>query len=62
MDKATLLKKLETMLDNAQATRLWGKIEITLQDGEVSVINESRTTKIRQEGNTHDRDRTPLVS
>jgi hypothetical protein len=55
MEKMQLLKKLETMLDNAQATRQWGKIEITLQDGEVSVINESRTTKFRKEGNTHDR-------
>jgi hypothetical protein len=56
MDKMALLKKLEVILDTAKATRQWGKIEITLQEGEAVTINESRTTKLRTEGNTHGRE------
>jgi hypothetical protein len=51
MDKTTLLKKLEVLLDEAKRTRQWGTIEIDLQFGEAVLIRETRTTKL-QEGNT----------
>jgi hypothetical protein len=51
MDKASLLKKLETILDEAKRTSMWGTIEITLQHGEAVVIHETRSTKLRKEGN-----------
>ena len=55
MDKMQLLKRLETMLDSALATKQWGTIEITLRAGEPVVIHESRTTKLTKDWNPHDR-------
>ena len=51
MDKAQLLRKLETILDEAKKTSMWGTIEVTLQAGEAVVIHETRSTKLRREGN-----------
>jgi hypothetical protein len=53
MDKVTLLKKLEAILDEARRTSQWGTVEITLQCGEAVTLHETRTTKLRG-GNTHD--------
>ena len=46
MDKTTLLKKLEAMLDNARTTKQWGTIELTLKDGEVVVMHETKSIKL----------------
>jgi len=54
MDKLTLLKKLEAILDEARRTNQWGSVELILQCGEVAVIRETRTTKLFREGTTHD--------
>jgi hypothetical protein len=54
MDKPQLLKKLDAMLDEAKRTSQWGTIEIVLQYGEAVTLHETRTTKLRKEGNTHD--------
>lgn len=52
MDKTTLLKKLDAMLEEARRTSLWGTIEIDLQYGEAVLIRETRTTKLQQQGDT----------
>ena len=52
MDRATLLKKLEEMLTEAQRTNQWGTIEIDLQFGAPVLIRETKTTKLQSEGNT----------
>jgi len=55
VDKLTLLKKLETILDEAKRNGMWGTVEIVLQFGDPVLIHETRTTKLKKEGNTHDR-------
>ena len=55
MNKNTLLQKLEVILDEARRTSQWGEIIITLQYGEAVTLHETRTTKLKKEGNTHDR-------
>ena len=51
MEKVQLLKKIESILDDAKRTSMWGNVEITLQCGEAVVIHETRSTKLRKEGN-----------
>jgi hypothetical protein len=46
MDKITLLKKLELMLDEAAKTDQWGEIHIVLKYGIPVLIHETRTTKL----------------
>lgn len=53
MDKTALIRKLETILDDAKRTAQWGTIEIVLQSGEPITLHETRTTKLRGEGKTH---------
>jgi hypothetical protein len=55
VEKMQLLKRLETILDEAKRTSMWGTVEIVLQFGDPVLIHEKRTTKLSKEGNTHDR-------
>ena len=56
MDKATLLRKLETMIDDATNTRLWGTLEVTFQAGVPTVFRKISTERLTNEGgNPHGR-------
>jgi hypothetical protein len=48
MDKLTLLKKVELMLDEAAKNEQWGEINIVLKYGTPVLIHEVRTTKLIQ--------------
>ena len=49
------LKKLEQIIGDAERTRLWGTVELHFADGELSVIRESKTTKLTtRRGNSRD--------
>jgi hypothetical protein len=52
MHKDELIKKLDTMIDDASRTNLWGTIEINFQSGQPTIIKETRTTNLKAEGNT----------
>jgi len=44
-----LLKKIETMLTEAAATRTWGEIQIDLKDGKPILIRQTVQIKINEE-------------
>lgn len=46
MNKATLLKKLETMVDAFAQGRTWGTIEIQFTDGQPAIIRKMTTEKL----------------
>jgi len=48
MDKISLLKTLEKMLEEASRTNRFGSIEIILQFGKPVVMHETFTTKFNQ--------------
>jgi len=50
VEKLTLLRKLETMLAEAERAHTWGTIEIELREGVPSLLRKSTTEKV--EGNT----------
>ena len=51
MDKAALLKKLDTLLDDAKRQAMYGTIELQLREGEVEIIRTSKTEKVQTENN-----------
>ena len=51
MDRPQLLKKLESLLDEAERSRQWGNIEVEIRDGRPVVIRRSYTDKIAEENN-----------
>lgn len=46
MTKDALLKKLDTMLANAERDRSWGQIEIELKDGEPTLLRKTTTERL----------------
>jgi hypothetical protein len=50
MNKAVLLKKLETMIDEAVRTEMWGKIELTFSRGVPHTIRKEVTESLSSEG------------
>ena len=49
------LEKIKQILQDAERTHLWGVVEFTFNDGELSVIRETKTTKLlTRRGNTRD--------
>lgn len=46
MTKTQLLRKVETMLDDAATNRTWGQIEIELRDGEATLLRRSITERL----------------
>jgi len=54
VDKQTLLRKLEKMLDEAVCDRTWGTIEIDLKDGLPNLLRKTSTEKLQEStgGNT----------
>ncbi len=51
MDKATLLKKMSDMLDEADRAQLYGSIEIQFANGKPTILRKNSTTKL-DGGNT----------
>lgn len=54
MDRQTLLKKLDAMLQEAQRTNLWGTIEISFQNGSPTMLRKISTEKLIHEGSNPD--------
>jgi hypothetical protein len=46
MDKTTLLKKLQVILDDAERTRMFGQIEIDVRDGRAVVLRTTKTDRL----------------
>jgi len=46
MDKTTLLKKLDAMLDEAEQAQLFGSIEIQFAGGKPTILRKNSTTKL----------------
>ena len=46
-----LLEELATMLRDANKARIWGQIQIDLQDGRPVVLRETVTRKLTSEDN-----------
>jgi len=49
MEKPALMKQLETSIDEAMRTRLWGVLEVTFRDGEATVLRQERITRLNPE-------------
>jgi hypothetical protein len=46
MDRATLLKKIEALVDEAMRTRLWGDINISFQNGVPNTLKKVSTERL----------------
>jgi hypothetical protein len=46
VNKATLLKKLEAVIDEAERTRLFGTLEIEMRDGQATVLRTQKTERL----------------
>jgi len=46
MTKDALLKKIDSMLDQAEREKTWGQIEIELREGEPTLLRKSSTEKL----------------
>jgi hypothetical protein len=46
MTKNALLKKLETAIEDAERSRMWGTIEIQFNDGVPALLRKSETEKL----------------
>jgi hypothetical protein len=57
VEKQTLLRKLEAMLDEAERGSTWGTIEIELREGIPNLLRKSTTEKLQDNtgGNTRAR-------
>lgn len=53
MDKPTLLRKLEAMIDEMKRGRTYGTISIAFRDGEADFIRKETTEKLEAQGNSH---------
>lgn len=51
MQKAELLKKLDALIDEASAQRVWGAIEIEFRDGVPVIVRKMTTEKLDGEKN-----------
>ncbi len=49
MDKTTLLRKLEGMLEEAARTRAWELIEIDVRNGAPTLLRITRTQKLTED-------------
>lgn len=55
MTVADNLKRLETILQNAERAQLWGTVELQFNNGELAIIRESKITKLQtRRGNSRD--------
>lgn len=49
MDKQSLLRKLETLIDEAGRARTWGSIEIELRDGVPKLLRKTNQEKLTED-------------
>ena len=49
MDRPTFMRKLDEILSAAERDRRWGKIEIDLEYGEVVMLRDMRSTKLKED-------------
>ncbi len=56
VDKSTLIRKLEKMLDDAARDRMHGQVEITLRGGVPTMLRKSQTEILDTREGTHDHD------
>jgi hypothetical protein len=56
MDREKLIRKLDSMLDEADKARMWGNIEIEIRDGVPVIMRKSSTEKL-EEGATEKNNR-----
>ncbi len=48
MERETLIRKLNTMLDTAARERTWGSIELELRDGVPVILRKASTEKLEE--------------
>lgn len=53
MNKAILLKKLESIIDEAERAHLFGTIEIELRDGHATVLRTLKTERLGENPPSH---------
>lgn len=53
MTKSELMKQLETAVDDAVRTQLWGVLEITFKGGDATQLRQKKITRLQQQGTTH---------
>ncbi len=49
MDRPTLLRKLDALLDQAERDRVWGSIEIELRDGLPKLLRKTNQEKLTED-------------
>ena len=52
MTKPELMRALETAIDEAIRTQLWGVLEITFKGGDATQLRQEKITRLQQ-GTTH---------
>jgi hypothetical protein len=52
MTKQELMKQLESAVDEAIRTQLWGVLEITFKGGDATQLRQEKITRLQQ-GTTH---------
>lgn len=55
MTKTALLKKLETMIDDAERAHMYGLIEIQFSNGAPVLIRKSQTEKLQESTGANNR-------
>ena len=55
MNRADLLRKLETLIDEAVRTQLWGTIGISFSAGVPVILRQETTTKVDSLKGAHER-------
>jgi hypothetical protein len=53
MDRKTLLRRLEAMLEEVERERQFGQISIAFRDGKADFIRKEVTEKLEVQGNSH---------
>jgi hypothetical protein len=54
MTKNALLKKLETVMMEAERTRMFGDVTIEIRNGEATLLRKSTTERLGMEKNSDD--------
>jgi hypothetical protein len=52
MTKQELMKALDSAVDEAIRTQLWGVLEITFKGGDATQLRQEKITRLQQQGTT----------
>jgi hypothetical protein len=55
MTKHALLRKLETLMTEAERTRMYGQLEIEIKNGEAVFLRKTSTERLGMENNSDDK-------